>query len=442
MDMQDQLKQASNPATSAEDLMALAGHVIDVDRTLARHPNSTAELLESIMYAEDEDGNYDREVRTAIVRHPNVSAATFCELSTQYPKDAITNPSMDALLQANPELIDSCNLLLELDGCPDSWLKRGVSSSFYPVRLQTLRNPKLSEKLRARLSPEKLVNEAESNLQKFKEKQKDDLAAKFVEEYIREAERLPYAIPSFCDFDPKNPDHRLADQVICGFPYTSKSWPWPQDAAEKFMQPVAQIDLSNAGKILGKNFDDGLLQIWFSVHPDSKVKGSWDPIVRFIPRPSLIEPLDEKYPPDAPWNPSRESDPDEELLFGLPNEIVPSARVDWINAGVMFPRPTKVLGQWLEDRSLSFSSDIEKIEAKIEKLRVSGLGNCFDEKSRALRLGGYVFGYGNEADLISWRSNDDQLLLYVSVELFAMAVTFSNDQSGKYTFEARISCDR
>ena len=442
MDMQDQLEQASNPATSAEDLMALAGHDIDLDRTIARHPNATAEILESIMYAEDEDGNYDREVRTAIVRHPNVSSATFCELSAQYPKDAVTNPSMDALLQANPELIETCSLLLELDGCPDSWLKRGVSSSFYPVRLQTLRNPKLPEKLRSRLSPERLVNEAESNLEKFKEKQKDDLAAEFVEEYIKVAERLPYAIPSFCNFDPKNPDHRVADQVICGFPYTSKSWPWPQDAAEKFMQPVAQIDLSNAGKILGKNFDDGLLQIWFSVDPDSKVKGSWDPIVRFIPRQSLIEPLDEKYPPDAPWNPTRESDPEEELLFGLSKELVPSARVDWIAAGVMFPRPTKALSQWLENRSLSFSSDIEKIEAKIEKLKVPGLGNCFDEKSRALRLGGYVFGYGNEADLIAWKSNDDQLLLYVSVEFFAMAVTFSKDQSGKYTFEARISCDR
>lgn len=442
MDMQDRLKQASDPATSAEDLMALAGHVIDVDRTLARHPNATAELLESIMYAEDEDGNYDREVRTAVVRHPNVSSATFCELSTQYPREAVMNPSMDSLLKANSEIIETCSILLELDGCPESWLKRGVTSSSYPVKLQTLRNPKLPEKLRTRLSPETLQKEAESSLQKFKEKQKDGLATEFLEEYIKVAERLPYAIPQFLDFNPKNSNHRVADQVICGFPYTSKSWPWPQDATEKFMQPVAQIDLSNAGKILGKDFDDGLLQVWFSVDPDSKVKGSWDPIVRFIPRTNLREPLDENYPPDAPWNPSRETDPDEELLFGLPNEIVPSARVNWISAGAMYPRPTKALNQWLEDKSLSFSTEIEKIEEKIEKLKVPGLGNCFDEKSRALRLGGYVFGYGNEADLISWKPNDDQLLLYISVETFAMAVTFCKDQSGKYTFSARISCDR
>ena len=442
MEMQDLFKQASDPATSPEDLMVLAGHFIDVDRVLAQHPNATAELLESIMYAEDEDGNYDREVRTAIVRHPNVSSATFCELSAQYPKEAVTNPSMDALLQANSELIDSCGYLLELDGCPDSWLKRGVSSSFYPVRLQTLRNPNLPEKLRARLLPEKLVNESELNLKKFKEKQKDFLAADFLEEYIKAAERLTYAIPSFFKFDPKNPEHRVADQVICGFPYTSNSWPWPQDAAGKFMQPVVQIDLSNAGKILDKDFDDGLLQVWFSVEPDSKVKGSWDPLVRFIPRKSLREPLDENYPPDAPWNPSRESDLDEELVFGMPNEIVSSARVEWITAGVMYPKPTKALNQWLKDRSLSFDPDIEKIEAKIEKLKIPGLGNCFDAKSRALRLGGYVFGYGNEADLISWKSNDDQLLFYVSVEFFAMAVTFSKDPGGNYIFSARISCDR
>lgn len=138
----------------------------------------------------------------------------------------------------------------------------------------------------------------------------------------------------------------------------------------------------------------------------------------------------------------RESDPDEELVFGLPNEIVPSARVDWISAGAMYPRPTKALNQWLEDKSLFESTEIVKIEEKLEKIKVPGLGNCFDEKSRALRLGGYVFGYGNEADLISWKANDDQLLLYVSVEIFAMAVTFSKEHSGDYTFGARISCDR
>ena len=442
MDKQEQIKKASDPSTSAEDLMILAGHAIEVDRALALHPNATAELLESIMYAEHEDGNFDREVRTAVVRHPNVSTATFRELSTSYPKEAVTNPSMDALLKADPQILEGCSHLLELDGCPESWLKRGVSSTSYSVRLQTLRSPNLPEKLRARLSPETLVKEAESNLQKFKEKQKTGLAAEFVEKYIKVAERLPYAIPSFCDFDPKNPEHRMADQVICGFPYTSKSWPWPQDAEKKFMHPVAQIDLSNAGAILGKDFEDGLLQVWFSVNPNSEVKGSWDPIVRFIPRLSLREELNEEYPKDAPWNPSRDSDPDDELIFGLPNEIVPSARVQWIAAGSMYPRPTKALSQWLEDRSLSFDSEIEKAEEKFEKLKIPGLGNCFDEKSRAMRLGGYVFGYGNEADLISWKSNDDQLLFYIGVEFFALAVTFSKDQSGKYTFGARISCDR
>lgn len=439
---QEQLKQANDPATSAENLIHLAGHSVDVDRALARHPNASAELLESIIYAEDEDGNFDREVRINVVRHPNVSIATFCKLSAHYPKEAIKNSNMDTLLKTNAELLENCSLLLEFEGCPESWLKRGTSSSSYSVKLQTLRNPALPEKLRALLSPEKLIKEAEVGLQKFKEKQKDGLAAEFVEEYVRTAERLLFAIPSFRDFDLKNPEHRLADQVICGFPYTSRSWPWPQDAAGKFMQPLAQIDLFNAGKILGKDFEDGLLQVWFSVDPDSNVKGSWDPVVRIIPKLDLEEPLDENYPNDAPWNPLRESDPDADLVFGLPNEIVPSARVVWISAGTMYPRPIKALSQWIEDRSLSFSAKIEKIEEKFEKLEIPGLGRCFDEKSKTLRLGGYVFGYGNEADLISWKSNDDQLLFYIGVEIFALAVTFSKDQGGRYIFRARISCDR
>lgn len=442
MDKKEQLKQACDPATIAEDLMTLAGHDIEVDRALARHPSATAEILDLIKYAEDEEGNLDREVRTAVVRHPNVSTVTFRELSAQYPKDAVKNPSMDALLKEDSEILESCSPLLELEGCTESWLKRAASSSSYSVKLQALRNPKLPEKLRTRLSPETLVKEAESNLQKFKEKQTDRLAADFVEAYIKVAERLPYAIPSFRDFDMKSAAHRLADQVICGFPYTSKSWPWPQDSAEKFMQPVAQIDLLNAGKLLGRNFEDGLLQVWFSVDPDTEVEGSWDPLVRFIPRLSLQESLDENYPNDAPWNPLRDSDPETDLLFGLSNEIVPSAGVDWVSAGVMYPRPSKVLHQSLEDKYLTLGSEVGKIESKLEKLKVPGLGRYFDEKSKALRLGGYVFGYGNEADLISWKPNDDQLLFYISTELFAMAVTFSKDKNGKYYFSARISCDR
>ena len=99
MDKKEQLKQACDPATIAEDLMTLAGHDIEVDRALARHPSATAEILDLIKYAEDEEGNLDREVRTAVVRHPNVSTVTFRELSAQYPKDAVKDGLQNLRMQ-------------------------------------------------------------------------------------------------------------------------------------------------------------------------------------------------------------------------------------------------------------------------------------------------------------------------------------------------------
>lgn len=89
-------------------------------------------------------------------------------------------------------------------------------------------------------------------------------------------------------------------------------------------------------------------------------------------------------------------------------------------------------------------SKAEKLEKKIEALDIPSMDSAYlDPKSKAIHLGGYVAGYGNEADLVSWADNSRRLLFYVSEEegIFAMAVTFDRDESGQVTFRADLSSD-
>lgn len=445
MTIQDKLKRAQDAATSAEQLAELVGQGIEVNRALARHPNANAELLEELMEAVDENGFDDQVVRQAVVCHPNVSANTFGRIATLHPLYAIKNPRLHELLLEAPALLVDCSDLLELQGCPESWLKKACASKTYSIRLKVLRNPGLPEQLRKKIAPVVLNAEAEAILEKFESKIEDPVANRYVNVYRTNAIRLPYAIPNFLPFDSTDPEHRLSDQVICGFPFTSKKWPWPQDADHKYMQPVAQINLTGAGEVLGQNLGEGLLQLWFSIDPRREINGSWDPILRCIPKDDLGDEMDSFYPSDAPWLTAEDEDSDDPSLFALSREVIPSARVSWVPAGSMFPRPYWVWDEWGKTQDDYDDSIIIKLEKQIEKLSLPSMGSRYlDKKSSTTHLGGYVFGYGNEANLNSWTDSSDQLLFYVREEagMFAMAVTFSRDDFGKISFRANLSCDR
>lgn len=445
MNQQNKLAIAQDTSTSADQLAAMAGQDIEIVRALALHPNATAELLESLIYTEDEEGNLDRTVRTAVVAHPNVSVDTFAELATYYPEAAVQNPALVGLVNADSSLLERCAHLLELPLCPATLLEQAFQFGSYPVKLRTLQNPSLAAQLRDQLSPVRLDADAKAALDQFEASQKDEQSIGYVHAYRQQARLLPYAVPVYLPFDASDPAHRLSDQMICGFPYTSLAYPWPHDFNGGYMQPVAQIDLIRAGEALGEDLGDGLLQVWFSADPSKANKGSWNPLVRVVPRAALSEPLDNFHPESPPWIQARENDDPGECLFGLSKNVVPTARVAWTTLGRMYPNPFWVTLDWCEGNPKIRESTKEKLRSQFKRLPLPSMDTAYlDPKSKAIHLGGYVRGQGNEADLVSWTDDSQRLIFYVSEEtgIFAMAVTFHRDESGQVTFRANLSSDR
>ncbi len=430
-------------STSPEKLAELVGHGKELNRALACHPNATAELLEELMDAEDEEGNWDAHVRFALVVHPNVPKAVLIRLAAIYPHLAAGNPVLPNLVASDPDLLWHFAHLLEESNCPVELIDAAFNSGAHTLMLHALRNPVLPAHLRERLTPDALNTEACTVLNQHASAQSEPLVKEYVETYERLANPLPYAVPIYLPFDPQDVNHRVCNQVVCGFPYTSKSLPWPQDFCGDYMQPLAQIDLVKAGQALGQNLGDGLLQVWFSVKTSENQDGR-NPLLRLIPKDALTEQPDDFYPDSPAWNPVRDATQDIDCIWNLSVAAVPSARVEWFNLGRMYPNPGPITAAWCH-RHPELDEDVrDQAREAIEKLALPSMDSGYlDSKSRWIHLGGYVQGHGNEADLISWGDGTERVLFYIREEegIFALVVTFSLDDSGSVAFDACLSSD-
>jgi hypothetical protein len=109
------------------------------------------------------------------------------------------------------------------------------------------------------------------------------------------------------------------------------------------MQPVAQINLERAGKLLGEKLGDGLVQCWAVTR--TKYLSQCEPLIRTIPQASLPDAMNNIWPEGAAWNPPREDNGHggisrrEECWYGQ--------RVEWIPMGRKFPDPMlAMVGDW------------------------------------------------------------------------------------------------
>jgi len=113
---------ARNKDASPEMLTALFGKDDSTNRQLAKHPRSSAELLEKLSHSSD------KATRKAVCLNANVDKAVLLRLAPQFPGEFFRNPVFDWLLLEDPDLffqLDQGVLknILKLPDCPQSFLQ-------------------------------------------------------------------------------------------------------------------------------------------------------------------------------------------------------------------------------------------------------------------------------------------------------------------------------
>lgn len=235
-------------------------------------------------------------------------------------------------------------------------------------------------------------------VEKIQPKGLASLERKEVSPLVKKAVRIytntsaPFCEPVFCKFDSKNSTHRLSDQVLGGFPYTSDDNPWPQNSYGVEMQFLAQVDLANASQLLGEDFGSDLLQVFAHDHDFCD-----EFLLRVISRQDLSSPMHLAFPKHM-----KEFNRDGMLNLG--GMRVKSPRIEWKPAQLMhYPSIWSRICGADETVEVIEPSDVSDAlsDAIDEDGWASGINRPVFKGLRGRKrcpnvyLGGYPFGEGN-----------------------------------------------
>ena len=449
MKVEEMIALASDKKSTAKQLASIVDKSVEINRLLAVHPNATEDMLGDIAcFRDSATSERDAESRRLVVRHPRVSVNRLIELGHEYPSDFLKNPALERFLNGNPDLFDEVQEVLEVPECPIDLINRIAVGGSLLQRASLLLNPTLHESIKELISPDRLHSEALSMLEELAEQQGDNVIKRCIQLYADTSR--PYCLPRYLPFDRNDPEHRVQDQVLCGFPFTSAKWPWPAEKCGEHMHPIAQINLKYAGKHIGEDIGSGLLQIWGGINYSS---GRNALTHRVIPEQDLTDTLDQFYPENPPWLAREDGD----LSFnGCVNAQfflsdywpfdADRCRVEWVPVGRMFypevfmrvscPVDGDHVGSEFE------SIDCSPLEELAESLTELQIPRGFRLRSREtlFHLGGYSDGGGND-----WHCfGKGKLLLYHSIDSgikITIGVTFSRGESGEVTFFPDVSSD-
>ena len=434
--------------STADQLRDLANKTHELNRIIARHPSTDAITLDAILnFRDDTDEDQSPELRRLVLQHPNASYRLIAYWARKYPEDLLKNPALGKIIADNDELYLDAPEILSTPGCPNELLNYAANHGDAKHRAYLLLNPELPDSVREIVSGDRTFMEAQERLIQFIAVNDDVRVREYLQAYANTSR--PIWIPRFFSFDKTNSAHRRADQVLCGFPYTSAKWVWPVGKNGEYMQPISQIDLSQAGRLLNEDFTAGLLQIWGGVGQGLGVH-----MTRVIPASDLNDMPDDFYPEHASWL-KKESDGDLNFenctvsSFGIDDFFPFSSercRVEWVSLGSMFyPSIYKRISHSLEQDDLDGRiknwkadwSDLEALDETLDDLKLPtaltlGINPLF-------QLGGYGDGLGN-----TWRENNGSLLLWHSIDYavkITIAVYYKRNDEGDMVFSVVSNCD-
>lgn len=132
---------ARDPLTNKERLRALRTvYDPEIDRLLAKHPNSPADLLEDLSHSAD------KATRRQVVRNASTPKEVLVRLAPQFPRDFLWNPVIDWLLIEEPDLLQNLGKgvlrsVLKSPTCPDALMGWAMRNGNVEQQLALAMNP-------------------------------------------------------------------------------------------------------------------------------------------------------------------------------------------------------------------------------------------------------------------------------------------------------------
>ena len=141
---------AKNAATTAEQLLSIAGISAAIDRLLAKHSNAAPALLEEMSHSSD------KATRKNVVLNPSTPKEALIRLAPQFPGDFFKNPAFDWLLLEDPDLLleiggGVLKNMLKREDCPECFLNwaaaNGSESEKLAITMNSGAPPSVLDKL-------------------------------------------------------------------------------------------------------------------------------------------------------------------------------------------------------------------------------------------------------------------------------------------------------
>lgn len=101
MDKDTAIKIAKSKKSTPVQLKELLGLSDEIDLLLAKHPNTTAEMLDYIC----ERQSFDPKICGAALAHPNISADQLLNVGWEYPSAMFRNPSLPAIMSSQKNFL-------------------------------------------------------------------------------------------------------------------------------------------------------------------------------------------------------------------------------------------------------------------------------------------------------------------------------------------------
>lgn len=101
MDKDTAIKIAKSKKSTPVQLKELLGLSDEIDLLLAKHPNTTAEMLDYIC----ERQSFDPKICGAALAHPNISADQLLNVGWEYPSAMFRNPSLPTIMSSQKNFL-------------------------------------------------------------------------------------------------------------------------------------------------------------------------------------------------------------------------------------------------------------------------------------------------------------------------------------------------